>query len=83
MSKLDDIEHAVDEASAKAQEDITRLTGLVTEAVQMIVDLKAGTDPAHADVVIHKIETLRDTLSSVANTAMDPLDQVLHPAPVV
>jgi hypothetical protein len=79
MSKLDDIEAAVDAAAGMAADDATRLNDLVNKAVAMIADLKNGADPVHADAIVTKINSLKDTLSGTVNTVLDHLDAVVNP----
>ena len=43
-----------------------------------LAKLKAAIE-AHADAIVAKINTLKDTLSTAANAAMDPLDKLMNP----
>lgn len=79
MSKLDDIEAAVDVGVVEASDDLARMTDLVNKAMVMIKDLQNGTDPAHADAIIAKLNTLKDTFQGAITHLLDSLDAVVNP----
>lgn len=81
MSKLDDIEAAVDAAAQAASDDVTRMTSLVNEAITMLKDLQAGADPVHAAAIVAKINTIKDTVVTTMGHVLDSLDTALHPVP--
>ena len=81
MSKLDDIEVAVDASAQAASEDIARMSELIMKAIVMIKDLQSGSDPVHADAIVAKINTLKDTLTGTVAHVLDTLDEVVNPHP--
>lgn len=79
MTKLDDIEAAVDAAAHAASDDVARMTDLINKAVTMIKDLQAGVDPVHADAIISKVNAVTDTMSTTVGHVLDSLDAVVNP----
>lgn len=79
MTKLDDLEAAVDNAAKVAGDDVTRMTDLINKAIAMIADLKSGTDPVHADAIIAKVNAVTDTMTGTVGHVLDALDAVVNP----